>query len=322
MSYGSASQRLRLGAHLVSRRIEERSPRIDEAPHQPRAGEAVDLRTLARHPARSARCIEVGSRFHCRMAGRDPRFEAAFENEGGIAHRVQRIGDRGCWSGRRARNRRRLRDCAAKFATIRRPDRPSPRNAPGMSRGCAANRGCVAHVEDDRRIRQSESREDRSGRQGRGHNYLAGVACSKAQTISVCSPAASVPIDTQRRFDRVIAAAVEPVEQRIERAGELRCVRVANARPDRRAGRGGQLSQRDALRDPRRCLDRNDDFEPALVVGERIDECARRFAAAASPACVSSSSLRALPSETSRRSRNGSPRTAVRRRSCRDATAR
>src|SRR5258708_25901270 len=45
---------LRRGEHLLRRNVEELRSGIDEARDQPRAGDAVDLRPLARHPARAA----------------------------------------------------------------------------------------------------------------------------------------------------------------------------------------------------------------------------------------------------------------------------
>src|SRR5688572_22390424 len=39
-------------SHLRGRNVQELGLRIDEAPHEPGAGDAVDLRPLARHPAR------------------------------------------------------------------------------------------------------------------------------------------------------------------------------------------------------------------------------------------------------------------------------
>jgi hypothetical protein len=53
---------------------------------------------------------------------------------------------------------------------------------------------------------------------------------------------------------------------------------MTNACRDHRAGRCRQLAQCDALRNACRCWYWNNDFEPGLVVGQRIDERASGFA--------------------------------------------
>jgi hypothetical protein len=45
----------RNGKHLLGWRVEERRLGVNEPPDQPRAGDAIDLRALARHPARRLR---------------------------------------------------------------------------------------------------------------------------------------------------------------------------------------------------------------------------------------------------------------------------
>ncbi len=156
------AQRLRLRAHLVGGRVEEGRSRVDESPHQPRAGESIDLRTFARHPARRAGRIEIGARFHRRMTGLDPGFDAAFENEGGIAHRIQRVCDGAARLAAvlaigddRARSRQRSSPLADLLGI-------AAQRAWNEARPCGEV-GALAHVEEHGRIRQTESRKDGSG---------------------------------------------------------------------------------------------------------------------------------------------------------------
>src|SRR5262245_63920082 len=47
--------------NILGRDVDELGLRIDEAPDQPRAGDAVDLRALARHPL-AGRCADCSAR--------------------------------------------------------------------------------------------------------------------------------------------------------------------------------------------------------------------------------------------------------------------
>src|SRR5207237_10507789 len=75
--------------HRLRRDVEELRVAVDEPRDEPRAGNAIDLRTLARHPAgtRVERLVVELS------AGALPRLESAFEIARGDAGLFERGGD-------------------------------------------------------------------------------------------------------------------------------------------------------------------------------------------------------------------------------------
>jgi hypothetical protein len=83
------------GHDLIRLREEEAGLRIEEAADQPRAGDAIDLRTAARDPTGRA-IAEYDTRraaLHEGKAGRDPRFDAAGEQRRRKAFAAQVSGD-------------------------------------------------------------------------------------------------------------------------------------------------------------------------------------------------------------------------------------
>jgi len=81
---GHGTQALRLLQDPIGRHIEELGARVNEAAHQPGAGDAVDLGPLARDPARGpfSRHTEVGALAQGGQAAFDESFDAALKISG------------------------------------------------------------------------------------------------------------------------------------------------------------------------------------------------------------------------------------------------
>src|SRR5581483_6901821 len=159
---------------------------------QPRAGEPIDLRTLARDPARSAGHVEFAAQAHRRMTGVDPARDAAFDISGLVAEGGERL--RGGLARLPSvlavkRDRPRARQAFRPLRDLVRMTAPRA----GQYTGLRAIRFVLTYIDDRRRHRQTELRIQRVSGNRRRHVHLLLRAEAAASYAQVSSARPSAP---------------------------------------------------------------------------------------------------------------------------------